>query len=70
MTQEELDRLMNGDFDDEVESAGDNSATHEMHTTSDGFDEVASLNNYDLSPTKSWPPPPPLTGYRRWRRCR
>ena len=43
MTQEELDRLMNGDFDDEVESAGDNNGTHETHTTSDGFDEIASL---------------------------
>ena len=61
MTQEELDRLMNGDFDDEVESAGDNNGTHETHTTSDGFDEIANLNNYDISPTKSWPPPPPLT---------
>jgi len=61
MTQEELDRLMNGDFDDEVESAGDNNGTHETHTTSDEFDEIANLNNYDLSPTKSWPPPPPLT---------
>ena len=61
MTQEELDRLMNGDFDDEVESAGDNNGTHETHTTSDEFDEIANLNNYDISPTKSWPPPPPLT---------
>lgn len=61
MTQEELDRLMNGDFDDEVESAGDNNGTHETHSTDEGFDEIANLNNYDLSPTKSWPPPPPLT---------
>ena len=49
MTQEELDRLMNGDFDDEVESAGDNNGTHETHNTRDGFDEIADLNNYDLS---------------------
>lgn len=61
MTQEELDRLMSGDFDDEIESAVETNDTRNTNTTNDGFDEIASLNNYDLSPTKSWPPPPPLT---------
>lgn len=55
MTQEELDRLMNGDMDDVADV--------DTNATDDGSndDEQYRKAEYDLGATKSWPPPPPLT---------
>ncbi|HOI82789.1 MAG TPA: chemotaxis protein [Campylobacterales bacterium] len=54
MTQEELDKLMNGDMDD---MGGDDTASADAPADEDGqYSQV----EYDLGATKSWPPPPPL----------
>lgn len=54
MTQEELDKLMNGDMDD---IGGDSANSADAPVDEDSqYSEV----KYDLGATKSWPPPPPL----------
>lgn len=54
MTQEELDKLMNGDMDD---MGGDDTASADAPADEDSqYSQV----EYDLGATKSWPPPPPL----------
>ncbi|MCI4400205.1 MAG: chemotaxis protein [Campylobacteraceae bacterium] len=54
MTQEELDKLMNGDMDD---MSGDDASSVDAPV-----DEESQYSQveYDLGSTKSWPPPPPL----------
>jgi hypothetical protein len=54
MTQEELDKLMNGDMDD---MSGDDAGSVDAPV-----DEESQYSQveYDLGATKSWPPPPPL----------
>jgi hypothetical protein len=54
MTQEELDKLMNGDMDD---MSGDDASSVDAPV-----DEESQYSQveYDLGATKSWPPPPPL----------
>ena len=59
MTQEELDKLMDGDMD-----LGDISETAQGSNDSDNEDasNTSKLGeDYSLSPKNSWPPPPPLT---------
>jgi chemotaxis regulatin CheY-phosphate phosphatase CheZ len=53
MTQEELDRLMEGDTDEE--------SVAESSSSSNGGNEYEGVTeaNYKLSSTSSWPPPPP-----------
>jgi 23S rRNA U2552 (ribose-2'-O)-methylase RlmE/FtsJ len=53
MTQEELDRLMEGDTDEES-VVEDSSSSH-----GDNEYEGVTEANYKLSSTSSWPPPPP-----------
>jgi len=54
MTQEELDKLMNGDMDD---MSGDDASLVDTPVDEEG---QYSKVEYSLGATKSWPPPPPL----------
>ena len=58
MTQEELDALMNGDFDLEALEAEEETTDNDAHEAQDDdltFDEA----NYKVDSSKAWPPPPP-----------
>jgi len=54
MTQEELDKLMEGDMDDMSDMA-----EAENTKADEDFSDVVTEENYKVSSTSSWPPPPP-----------
>lgn len=68
MTQEELDALMNADIDldelDDEEASSEESAAVEEEVQSDESEEGLDAEDYKVSASKNWPPPPPTDDHK------
>jgi len=67
MTQEELDALMAGDLDDELEvldEAEESTETSEQESEENDGIVVIDENNFQIDASKQWPPPPPTDDHK------
>lgn len=64
MTQEELDALMNGDFDDVEEESVESDALEDEPEAIKELNAQAAESTYRASSAGSWPPPPPDEDHR------
>lgn len=68
MTQEELDALMNADIDldelDDEEASSEESAAVEEEVQSEESEEDLDAEDYKVSASKNWPPPPPTDDHK------
>jgi len=65
MTQEELDALMSGDVDlDEVEEETAEEASTQEHKETDAEKLEHDAEEYTVSASKNWPPPPPTDDHK------
>jgi len=65
MTQEELDALMSGDIDlDEADEETGTEESAQAQEPEESFDDSPDVEEYTVSASKNWPPPPPTDDHK------